>query len=177
MESLADGAGGIKSVSQKIVELEEQKEQLEQEGRELDGKIFEVKKKVVNAQTLKETLTTFSELYTEATPEEKKDLLRLHINQLIWSPQEIKMALFESPTEDVEVLTTSGNVQSVSLSGSGGRTRTCDAVVNSHLLCQLSYTGTLYPNAQKINEVGKSVKRNIEFSGGYTKTGLSGHSA
>ena len=28
-----------------------------------------------------------------------------------------------------------------SSSGSGGRTRTCDPVVNSHLLCQLSYAG------------------------------------
>jgi hypothetical protein len=27
-------------------------------------------------------------------------------------------------------------------SGSVGRTRTCDPVVNSHLLCQLSYDGT-----------------------------------
>ncbi len=26
--------------------------------------------------------------------------------------------------------------------GSGGRTRTCDLMINSHLLCQLSYAGT-----------------------------------
>ncbi|GEM_PF-2588733 len=85
------------------------------------------------------TLTTFTELFAEATSEEKKDLLALHINQIIWTPQEIRLALFESPTE--QLLTTSGNVQSVSLSNSGGRTRTCGPVVNSHLLCQLSYAG------------------------------------
>ena len=65
------------------------------------------------------------------------------------------MALFESPTEDLEVLTASGNVQSVSLSGSGGRTRTYDPVVNSHLLCRLSYAGTLNPVAVKFKRSGK----------------------
>lgn len=148
VESLADGAGGVKSISQKIVELEEQKEQMELEGRELEGGIAEIKKKVANAQTLKDTLTTFSELYTEATPTEKKELLRLHINKVIWSPQEICIALFECPTENV--LTTSAIVQSVSLSGSDGRTRTYDPVVNSHLLCRLSYVGTLKSGRQEI---------------------------
>lgn len=27
--------------------------------------------------------------------------------------------------------------------GSGGRARTCDPMINSHLLCQLSYAGTV----------------------------------
>jgi hypothetical protein len=37
--------------------------------------------------------------------------------------------------------------------GSPGRTRTCGPVVNSHLLYQLSYRGTLVNTANKINEV------------------------
>lgn len=139
MDGLAEGQIKIKSVGQKIVELEERKEQAGKGLQDLDLQIVETKKKVVSASTLQGRLTTFSELYAEATSEEKKNLLALHINQIVWTPQEICLALFKSPTE--HLLIPSGNVQSVSLSGSGGRTRTCGQVVNSHLLCQLSYAG------------------------------------
>ncbi len=98
VESLADGKVQIKSVSQKIVELEERKEQLGEEIQKLEMEMIEAKRKVVNANTLKGRLTTFSELFTEATPEEKKELIMLQINLIVWTPQEIRLALFGNST-------------------------------------------------------------------------------
>jgi len=120
VDSLAKGADGVKSVSQRIVELEEQKEQIVTEMRELDAQRGEAKRKVVSFDTVKDTLTTFSTVYTKATPEEKKELMRLHIHQLVWTPREIRLALFEQPTEHLNkrLLTTPGYVQSVETSGS-----------------------------------------------------------
>ncbi len=39
------------------------------------------------------------ELYNEATPEERKDQLRLHINHLIYTPDGIQLALFDPGNE------------------------------------------------------------------------------
>ena len=89
----------IKSISQKIIQLEEQKEQLDEEILNIDLQIQEAKKKVANTSTMQDTLTTFSELYSAATPEEKKELMQMHINELFWTPTEIKLALFEISTE------------------------------------------------------------------------------
>ena len=124
MENLSVGKTQIKSVSQKIVGLEEQKEQLDIEIRNLNIQITQLKKKVVSTDTLKDTLTTFSALYAQATSEEKKELMQLYINQFVWTPEKIRLALFERPIEPQKVLTTSGKVQREALSGSGGRART-----------------------------------------------------
>ncbi len=82
-----------------IIQLEEQKEQLDRENLDIDLLIEEAKRKVANASVMKNTLTTFAELYLETTPEEKKQLMQMHINELLWTPTKIKLALFENPTE------------------------------------------------------------------------------
>ena len=168
VENLSVGKTQIKSVSQKIVELEEQKEQLEIEIRNLNIQITQLKKKVVSTDTLKDTLTTFSALYAQATSEEKKELMQLYINQLVWTPEKIRLALFERPIEPQKVLTTSGKVQREALSGSGGRARTYDMVVNSHPLCQLSYAGIIENIVRfalaKIGFRAISVKTRIGYS-------------
>ena len=118
VESLADGKVQIKSVGQKIVELEERKEQLSEELQELEMQIIDAKRKVVSANTLRGRLTTFSKIFAEATPEEKKELMWLHINQIVWTSQEIRLALFGNPTMSPKLLTTSGKVSRDALSGS-----------------------------------------------------------
>ena len=139
VESIAGRKVGIKSISQKIIDLEEQKSQIEQEIMENEATLAEAKQKAVSVALWEQKLTTFEKLYNEATPEERKDLLRLHINYLIYTPDGIQLALFDSSNEADR-----SEVQRVVASGSGGRTRTYDPVVNSHLLCQLSYAGTSY---------------------------------
>ena len=53
------------------------------------------KQKAVSGQSLTESLTTFGDLYREALPEERKELIRLRVNQLIWTPDEIRLALLD----------------------------------------------------------------------------------
>ncbi len=99
VESIAERKVGIKTISQKIIDLEEQKSQIEQEMMENEVTLAEVKQKAVSVAQLEQKLTTFEELFTEATPEERKDLLRLHINHLIYTPDGIQLALFDSANE------------------------------------------------------------------------------
>ena len=79
------------------MELEEQKEQLDDEVLDVDLEIEAAKQKAVSAQSLTESLTTFGDLYREALPEERRELIRLRVNQLIWTPDEIRLALLDSP--------------------------------------------------------------------------------
>ena len=79
--------------------LEEQKEQLDEEVMQVDMEIGIAKQKAVSAQSLTDSLTTFEDLYQEALPEEKRELIRLRVNQLIWTPEEIKLALLDNSEE------------------------------------------------------------------------------
>ena len=36
-------------------------------------------------------------LHREALPEEKRELIRLRVNQLVWTPDEIRLALLDAP--------------------------------------------------------------------------------
>ena len=64
-----------------------------------EANLAAVKQKAVRVAQLEQKLTTFEELFNEATPEERKDLLRLHINHLIHTPDAIQLALFDSANE------------------------------------------------------------------------------
>ena len=55
------------------------------------------KQKVVCAQSLTDSLTTFGDLYREALPDERRELIRLRVNQLVWPPDDIRLALLDSP--------------------------------------------------------------------------------
>ena len=46
---------------------------------------------------MNESLTTFGDLYREALPEERRELIRLRVNQLIWTPDEIRFTLLDQP--------------------------------------------------------------------------------
>ena len=94
---IADRRTSLKSVSQKIVELEEQKEQLDDEILEIDLELETAKQKAVSAQSLTDSLTTFGDLYQEALPEEKRELIRIRVNQLVWTPDEIRLGLIDRP--------------------------------------------------------------------------------
>ena len=97
VEGIANRRTALKSVSKRIVELEEQKEQLEDEILEVGMEIETTKQKAVSAQSLNESLTTFGDLYRKALPEERRELIRLRVNQLIWTPDEIRFTLLDQP--------------------------------------------------------------------------------
>ena len=115
VESLAGRKVGIKTISQKIIDLEEQKSQIEQEMMENETTLAEAKQKAVSVAQLQQKLTTFEEIFSEATPEERKELLRLHINHLIYTPDGIQLALFRSSSESDR-----SEVQREDTFGSGG---------------------------------------------------------
>jgi len=95
VESIADRRTALKSVGKRIVELEEQKEQLDDEILDLDIEIEATKQKAVNAGALSASLTTFGDLYLEATPGEQRDCIQLRVNQLVWTPDEIRLSLLD----------------------------------------------------------------------------------
>ena len=66
---------------------------------ENEATLAKVKQKVASIALWEQKLTTFRELYNEATPEERKDLLRLHINYLIYTLDGIQLALFDPSNE------------------------------------------------------------------------------
>ena len=96
VESLAGRKVGIKTISQKIISLEEQKSQIEQEMMENESTLAEAKQKAVSVAQMQQKLTTFEEIFNEATPRERRELLRLHINYLTYTPDRISLALFRS---------------------------------------------------------------------------------
>ena len=99
VESIATNKVEVKSISQKILALEEQKDQLDQEILSMDMQIEEAKKKVADASKMQETLTTFAELYSAATPDEKKQIMQMHICEVVWTPTEVDLVVYEIPTE------------------------------------------------------------------------------
>ena len=137
VENIAGRRVGIKTISQKIIDLEEQKSQIEQEMMDNEANLAAVKQKAVRVAQLEQKLTTFEELYNEATPEERKDLLRLHINHLIYTPDEVQLALFRSCHEPDR-----SEVLRDDTFGSGRGTRTPDPWIMIPLLYQLSYAAT-----------------------------------
>jgi hypothetical protein len=141
VNALAEGGAEIKSVGSKLVELEEQRESLCQESERVALEKGQVERRIADAGRLKDRLCGFEDIYKAATPAQQKELLKLQLNQIIWKPQEssLEMELFDYPSEPV--LTDPGLVRSVVSSGSGGRARTCDNLINSQTLCQLSYAG------------------------------------
>ncbi|MCH2254946.1 MAG: hypothetical protein MK365_17575 [Vicinamibacterales bacterium] len=94
VESIADRRTALKSVGKRIVELEEQKE-LDDELLDLDMEIEATKRKAVSAGALSASLTTFGDLYQEATPGEQRELIQLRVNQLVWTPDEIRLSLLD----------------------------------------------------------------------------------
>ena len=99
VESIAGRRAGIKTIGQKIIDLEDQKSQIEQEMMDNEVTLAEGKQKAARIAQLEQKLTTFEELYDEATPRERKDLLKMHINYLIYTPDAIQLALFDSANE------------------------------------------------------------------------------
>ncbi|HIG18619.1 MAG TPA: hypothetical protein EYQ31_15770 [Candidatus Handelsmanbacteria bacterium] len=63
--------------------------------RPLDMEIEATNRKAVNAGALSAVLTTFDDLYLEATPEEQHELIQLRVNQLVWTPDEIRLSLLD----------------------------------------------------------------------------------
>ncbi|MDD5529549.1 MAG: recombinase family protein [bacterium] len=90
--------GILDMIIRKMSDSSQQKKELENQIDELNLKIREIKEKKINIETMQNSLVKFSDLFDLATAEEKKILMQLIIHKLIYSPNEIKYALYDRPT-------------------------------------------------------------------------------
>lgn len=87
-------------ILKRMSEATQQEKQIEGEITEIDFQIKEVKNKVLNAEVMKDSLVRFSNLFERGDNEEKKDLMRLIVHKVIWTPEEIKFALYDRPIDN-----------------------------------------------------------------------------
>lgn len=85
----------------RMSEATQQEKQIEGEITEIDFQIKEVKNKVINAEVMRDSLVRFVELFEEGNDDERKDLMRLIVHKVIWTPEEIKYALYDRPIDTV----------------------------------------------------------------------------
>lgn len=91
-----------KSIVEEVAKLDKKKEAVLKEVEFLENEIAIETKKVAFADNLQETLTTFKDLYEEATDDEKKTLLQMHIDHILWTPEKIQLALYELPDRSIK---------------------------------------------------------------------------
>ena len=129
-----------KKVMDDLGDKANQESQILQEIETLDLQVMEFEQSVLNAEVAKESLVRFSELYDVATDEQKSTLLQLLISQIIFHPDEIKIQVYGDLKKKANFFEGGCSPDGALRvnNGSGCRTRTCDPVVNSHLLYQLS---------------------------------------
>lgn len=88
-----------KSLGERLNGLEEQRSQLEDAISRLGFEIDEKKQKIYNAEVVHNSLQRFSQIYDKAKPMELKELLPYFIESISFTPDEIKIALFDQPTD------------------------------------------------------------------------------
>ena len=87
--------GKNESVAGRLDALEEQKAQIEQAIATLKLQIDDRKRKLFNADVMQKSLRSFAQTYRKGTPLEIKELLPCFIEHIIFTPQEIKIALYD----------------------------------------------------------------------------------
>jgi site-specific DNA recombinase len=99
LKAIGEGFGINKSTLFRMQNLEEQKAQLERRLEALTQQIDSIKRQRLNAQTMQESLTRFSQIIDVATPEEKKSLIPRIVESIVFTPDEVRIALYDRPIE------------------------------------------------------------------------------
>lgn len=87
------------SVLERLKELEEQKKQLSDRISRMKLDLRQMKQKRLDAQTMRDSLTHFSQILEAATPEEQKALVPRIVESITFTPTEIEIALFDQMIE------------------------------------------------------------------------------
>ena len=88
-----------KSVSEKLSELELQKDQIEKDIQNIDFEMSRVKQQILNAKVMHESLTRFRQIYETATPLKLKELLPSFVEKITWKSTQIEIALFDQEVQ------------------------------------------------------------------------------
>lgn len=103
IEAVSKGLKEIPSVSKKLGDLEEQKAEMERDIENIGFEIDKIKAQVLNAKIMHESLHKFKQICDAASPEELKDLIPCFVEKIIWTPSEIKIALFEQEIQKGQI--------------------------------------------------------------------------
>lgn len=80
-----------------------QKFEIQSEMEKISLEMQELKNRTLNAEVIKEGLGFFEQAWFVAEPNEKKELFRLFIHRIIWTPDKIKMGLYIRPISEITV--------------------------------------------------------------------------
>ncbi len=89
----------IDPLLKQVGEANRQIKEIEHEIMEIELQIKESNRKVLDAEVMQDSLVKFSQLFDMATDEEKKFLIQLIVHKVIWTPTEVKYALYDRPTD------------------------------------------------------------------------------
>ncbi|MBE0558588.1 MAG: recombinase family protein, partial [Proteobacteria bacterium] len=82
------------ALARELEQLEIQKGQIESELERIDLEAREIANRTLNARAIQEGLGLFDEIWENATPEERKELMRFFVYKVIFTPTEVKMGLY-----------------------------------------------------------------------------------
>ena len=105
---IAQGKGSP-ALAGELERLEIQKKEIEGEMERITIEAQELKNRTINAEIVAEGLSFFERAWQAATPKQRKDLMRLHIHRIIWTPEKIKMGLYLRPTSEMYIKPTAVN--------------------------------------------------------------------
>ncbi|HLD49760.1 MAG TPA: recombinase family protein, partial [bacterium] len=92
-------------ITDRLDELQETKQKAEEKLAEIELSIRGLEGRMIDAEVIQHNLQRFEAVFEKLTPNEKKDLLRLLIKEIIYNqdPSKIKMTLRPLPELDLEV--------------------------------------------------------------------------
>ncbi|GEM_PF-5563439 len=97
------------ALAKELERLEIQKKQIEGELEKIEMEFQELKNRTINAEFVKEGLTFFEQAWQDASPKQKKDLFKLYIHRIIFTPDKIKMGLYTRPISELCIKSTTVN--------------------------------------------------------------------
>ena len=100
-----NGASRNRFITDRLDELQETKQKTEERLAEIELSIRGLEGRMIDAEVIQRNLQRFEAVFDKLTPNEKKDLLRLLIKEIIYNqdPSKIKMTLRPLPELDLEV--------------------------------------------------------------------------
>lgn len=88
-----------KSVGERVDALEELRSQLERTIDTVTYQINDLKRKAYNAEVMHQSLVKFNQICEKSSALELKELLPYFVNYIRFTPQEIKIALYDQPAD------------------------------------------------------------------------------
>ncbi len=97
------------SLGAELERLEIRKKEIEGEIEKIDLEFRELKNRTIDAEIISEGLEFFEQAWEVADPKQKKDLMRLYVHKIIWTPEKIKMGLYTRPVSEISIKSSNVN--------------------------------------------------------------------